>query len=138
MKQICPRAQLYPYRSLIAAGLRPPGNSDTAGTQAFATNPWHGISLMQRRVNKHGTPFSRDEAVDVMTGFAPTPRTGRMSGSRSGQGLARGRQARRIAVFADDPFELDLERLPNLEGDLTIAGGRVLHDRAAVDPRAAV
>lgn len=129
--------QLYPYKSLIAAGLRPPGNSDTAGTQPFATNPWHGISLMQRRVNKHGTPFSRDEAVDLVTGFRTYTANGAYAGfDEHLKGSLEVGKLGDVAVFADDPFELDLERLPDLEADLTIVGGRVLHDRATATPRA--
>ncbi len=124
--------RLYPYKSLLAAGLRPPGNSDTAGTQPFATNPWHGISLMQRRVNKNGTPFSRDEAVDVVTGFRTYTANGAYVGfDEELKGSLEVGKLGDVAVFADDPFALDVERLPELEADLTIVGGRVLHDRSA-------
>jgi predicted amidohydrolase YtcJ len=129
--------RLYPYRSLMAAGLRPPGNSDSAGTQPFATNPWHGISLMQRRVNKHGTPFSRDEAVDVTTGFRTYTANGAYAGfDEKLKGSLEVGKVGDVAVFADDPFELDVERLPDLEADMTIVGGLVLHDRATAPPRA--
>ncbi len=131
--------RLYPYKSLIAAGLRPPGNSDSAGTQPFATNPWHGISLMQRRVNKNGTAFSRDEAVDVTTGFRTYTANGAYVGfEEHAKGSLEVGKLGDVAVFADDPFTVDVERLPNLEADLTIVGGRILHDRAAVGARAAV
>lgn len=128
--------RLYPYKSLIAAGLRPPGNSDSAGTQPFATNPWHGISLMQRRVNKHGISFSRDEAVDVLTGFRTYTANGAYVGfDEKLKGSLEVGKLGDVAVFADDPFELDLERLPDLEADLTIVGGRVVHDTATAPPR---
>jgi predicted amidohydrolase YtcJ len=130
-------ALLYPYKSLIAAGLRPPGNSDSAGTQPFATNPWHGISLMYRRVNKRGIPFSREEAVDVVTAFRTYTANGAYVGfDEKLKGSLEVGKLGDVAVFADDPFALDIERLPNLEADLTVVGGRVLHDRATAPPRA--
>jgi hypothetical protein len=129
--------RLYPYKSLIAAGLRPPGNSDSAGTQPFATNPWHGISLMQRRVNKRGTPFSREEAVDLVTAFRTYTANGAYVGfDEELKGSLEVGKLGDVAVFADDPFGLDVERLPDLEADLTIVGGRVVHDRATAPPRA--
>jgi predicted amidohydrolase YtcJ len=64
----------YPYRTMLEAGLTLPGNSDTAGTQPFATNPWHGVWTMVTRSNGHGAtlPHAREslsvaEAVALYT-----------------------------------------------------------------------
>ena len=91
-----PRGRLFPYRTLIASGLLPPGNSDTAGTQPFATNPWHGVALMQLRRNRNGV------AVRARRGRRHAGRRAHLHAERrlrrlrgAPQGLARGRQARR-------------------------------------------
>ncbi len=130
-----PDGRLFPYRTLLASGLRPPGNSDTAGTQPFATNPWHGVALMALRRNKNGVRFAPDEAVDTAAGVGTYTLNGAYAGfeERRKGALAPG-MVGDVAVYADDPLGLDPERLPDLEADLTLAGGRVTWRRGDVVP----
>jgi predicted amidohydrolase YtcJ len=121
-------ARVYPYRTLIEQGLKPPGNSDTAGTQPFATNPWHGIASMVLRENRNGAKLSPEEAVDVPTATRTYTEFGAHAGfdeARTGS-LEVGKLGD-VAVFVHDPFALDLRALPELEADMTIVGGRVVH-----------
>src|SRR5262249_465303 len=121
-------SRVYPYRTLIAQGLKPPGNSDTAGTQPFATNPWHGIASMVLRENRNRATLSPEEAVDGGTATRTYTEFGAHAGfdeSRTGS-LEVGKLGD-VAVFASDPFALDVRALPDLEAELTIVGGRVVH-----------
>jgi hypothetical protein len=131
-----PGGRLFPYRTLIASGLLPPGNSDTAGTQPFATNPWHGVALMQLRRNRNGVAFARDEAVGTAEGVRTYTRNGAYAGfEEHAKGSIEPGKLGDVAVYADDPLALDAEALPDVETDLTIVGGHVSYRRGAVAAR---
>jgi predicted amidohydrolase YtcJ len=121
-------SRVYPYKTMIAQGLKPPGNSDTAGTQPFATNPWHGIASMVLRENRNRAVLSPEEAVDVPTATRTYTEFGAHAGfdeARTGS-LEVGKLGD-VAVFAGDPFALDVRALPDLEAELTVVSGRVVH-----------
>jgi predicted amidohydrolase YtcJ len=121
-------ARVYPYRTLIEHGLKPPGNSDTAGTQPFATNPWHGIASMVLRENGNGAKLSPEETVDVPTATRTYTEFGAHAGFDEGRtGSIEMGKLGDIAVFAQDPFALDVRALPELEAEMTIVGGRIVH-----------
>jgi predicted amidohydrolase YtcJ len=124
-------ARLYPYRTLIEEGLCPPGNSDSAGTQPFATNPWHGVATMVLRENRSGVALSPEEAVDVRTALRTYTEFGALAGfdERRAGSLEVGKVGD-VAVFASDPLTADVRSLPDLEAELTIVGGRVVHGEA--------
>jgi hypothetical protein len=127
-----PGGRLFPYRTLIASGLLPPGNSDTAGTQPFAANPWHGVALMALRRNRNGVEFARDEAVGTAESVLTYTRNGAYAGFEEHlKGSLEPGKLGDVAVYADDPYALDAEVLVDLEADLTIVGGRLVHRRDA-------
>ncbi len=122
----------FPFRTLLRLGLEPPGNSDSAGTQPFATSPWHGVHAMVQRRNGAGQPvpptaeaLDLDDAVRVATRFAARAtfadaRLGSLEPGRAGD----------VAVYRDDPLGLPVDALPALEADLTVVGGRIVWERA--------
>jgi predicted amidohydrolase YtcJ len=123
--------RLYPYKSLIEAGLRPPGNSDTGGGKPFATNPWHGIWLMHTRQNRNGLPLSRDEVISVETAFRSYTADGAYAGfDEHLKGSIEVGKLGDVAVFAQDPLAVAPEDIRKVEADLTIIGGRTMWDRS--------
>jgi predicted amidohydrolase YtcJ len=121
----------YPYRTMLEAGLTLPGNSDTAGTQPFATNPWHGVWTMVTRSNGHGAtlPDAR-ESLSVAEAVSLYTRHGaRATLEEDRKGSLEPGKLGDLAVYAEDPFELDVDDLPALVTDLTVAGGVVLHEQ---------
>jgi predicted amidohydrolase YtcJ len=121
----------FPFRTLLRLGLEPPGNSDSAGTQPFATSPWHGVHAMVRRRNGAGEPvpaageaLDLDAAVRVATRFAA-----RATFAEARIGSLEPGKAGDLAVYRDDPFALPLDALPALEADLTVVAGRVVWER---------
>jgi predicted amidohydrolase YtcJ len=67
----------FPLRTLLESGLGPPGNSDSAGTQPFATTPWHGVVAAVARRTGTGEPvppageaLTIEQAVLMPTRFA--------------------------------------------------------------------
>ncbi len=120
----------YAYRSLIDAGLRPPGNSDTGGTQPFATNPWFGIAKLVSRMNRAGDVVAPEQAVDVSTGLRTYTEFAARAGFRERSLGALGiGMLGDCAVYAEDPRTLGPDELMTLEADLTIVGGRVIWER---------
>lgn len=120
-----PGTGVYAYRTLIDAGLRPPGNSDNGGTQPFATNPWFGVGIMLDRINRGGITVAPQEAVDVDTAIRTYTEFAAHAGFQERRLGALG-----IGMFGDcavyerDPRELSPAELRDLEADLTVVGGR--------------
>jgi hypothetical protein len=119
----------YPYATMVRLGLRPPGNSDSAGTQPWATNPWHGIyTMVTRRGRSGGFAGPAEEAIDVATAIRSYTHHGAWSAfeeDRAGS-LEPGKLGD-LGVYADDPLTMPVEDLPSLVTDLTVVGGRVVH-----------
>lgn len=128
---------VYAYRSLIDAGLRPPGNSDTAGTQPFATNPWFGVAIMLDRTNRDGITIAPSERVDVDTAIRTYTEFAAHAGFRETRLGALGvGMYGDCAVYESDPRTMTPARLRELEADLTVVGGRpVWHREGTPCPR---
>jgi predicted amidohydrolase YtcJ len=122
-------AVAFPYRSMLEAGLFPPGNSDSAGTQPFATNPWYGIRCMVGRLNGDGMAIApADEAVGLRDALTTYTHFGaRVGFEESTKGVIAPGMYGDLAVYPVDPFDLPTEDLPTLTTDLTIVAGEVVH-----------
>lgn len=121
---------VYAFRTLIEAGLRPPGNSDTGGTQPFATNPWFGVAKMLDRRNRDGAPIAAEEAVDVEDAIRAYTEFAARAGFREHRIGALGTgMLGDCAVYAEDPRTLTAERLARLEAEMTIVGGDVVWEQ---------
>ena len=124
---------MYAYRTLLERGMRPPGNSDTGGTQPFATNPWFGIACMIDRTNQDGVLIAPEESVSVLDGVRTYTTFAAEAGARAAQlGVLREGAVGDCAVYADDPLTLSPTRLRDLEADLTLIGGQVVWQRDGV------
>jgi predicted amidohydrolase YtcJ len=124
-------ARAYAYGSMIAADLSTPGNSDTAGAQPASANPWFAIHAMVTRRNAGGARLSPDEAVDVRTALATyTSHGAHAAFEEQLKGTLEPGKLGDLAVFADDPLTLDPDALLDLEADLTVVGGVVVHHAA--------
>jgi predicted amidohydrolase YtcJ len=127
-----PGERAYAYRSMIAAELSTPGNSDTAGARPASANPWFAIRAMVTRRNAGGATISRDEAVDVRTALATYTSHGAHAAFEERlKGTLEPGKLGDLAVYADDPLTLDPAALADLEADLTVVGGVVVHHTAA-------
>jgi predicted amidohydrolase YtcJ len=116
----------YGMRSLLAAGARPPGNSDTAGAQPFSCNPWYTMSCMVNRENKSGLVIDPQEALSVeeaLRGFTVDAAYG--CGMENDRGsLEMGKRAD-LVVLTEDPFSVPKARLKEVTSALTLVSGRV-------------
>lgn len=128
----------FPYRTMLRYGLTLPGNSDSAGTQPFATNPWHGVWSMVTRSNGLGATLPPpEESLTVPEAVALyTAHGARATFAEDRMGSLEVGKLGDLAVYADDPFELPVDRLPSLSADLTVVGGAVQHDAVGLSPLA--
>ncbi len=120
----------FPYRSLMEAGLRPPGNSDTAGTQPFATNPWFGMASMMHRKNKWGQTLSASEAVDLRAAVRTYTEFGAWAAFEEfDKGSIEVGRLGDLIVLPEDPFVMDPDSIGKIEADMTIVGGITVYER---------
>jgi predicted amidohydrolase YtcJ len=121
----------FPFRTMLELGLRPPGNSDSAGTQPFATSPWHGVAAAVLRRNGRGEPVPPDsEAISLSDAIRlPTEFAAHATFAEAWAGSLEPGKAGDVAVFDRDPAGLDPSELPGLQADLTIVGGRIVYRR---------
>jgi predicted amidohydrolase YtcJ len=124
-------SKFYPFRSLVEQGLATPGNSDCAGTQPFAANPWFAIHSMLVRRTKGGAVLSRDERVDLRTAVETYTRYAAYAAfEESSRGSLEVGKLGDLAVYPDDPFDLEDELVLAVDPDLTVIGGDVVFDRS--------
>jgi predicted amidohydrolase YtcJ len=119
----------FPFRTLLAGGLEPPGNSDSAGTQPFATTPWHGVAAMVLRRTGTGQAIPpRGESISLAEAvLAPTRFAAQATFAEAEQGSLEPGKLADVAVYGQDPLAMAAGELPALEADLTIVGGRAVH-----------
>jgi predicted amidohydrolase YtcJ len=120
----------YLFRTLIDAGLKPPGNSDTAGTQPFATNPWFSIDRMLNRTNKHGEEVSPEERVTLREALAVHTEYGAYAAFEEDEkGSLEIGKLGDLVVLDRDPFTTDPEQIGDVQTDITVIGGTVAYER---------
>lgn len=125
-RRLPPGVRKYGMRSLLGAGARPPGNSDTAGAQPFACNPWFTMQCMVERTNKNGTPIDTDEAVtlqEALRGFTVDAAMATFS-ERSRGTLSVGKFAD-FAVLNADPFSAPTSEIARTRSVMTAVGGKI-------------
>jgi predicted amidohydrolase YtcJ len=132
LAEAAPGASFYPFRTMHSHGLMTPGNSDCAGTQPFAANPWYGIHAMLTRRTKGGAVLDPTEAVDVGTAIATYTRHAAYAAfEEHTRGSLEPGKLGDLAVYADDPYHADADGLRKIAPDMTVIGGRVAFNRAA-------
>lgn len=117
---------LYAFKSLQDAGLRPPGNSDTAGAQLWATNPWTGIALNVHRTNKLGQVIHAEQALTVDEAIRTYTVNAAHAAVQEAQiGSLEVGKAGDAVVLDTDPYVIDPFALADVGAALTIMGGKV-------------
>jgi predicted amidohydrolase YtcJ len=116
----------YAFKTLSDAGLRPPGNSDSAGAQLWATNPWTGIALNVHRTNKRGQVIRPEEALTVDEAIRTYTAYAAYAGGREKDlGTLEVGKLGDVVVLDSDPFAAEPDELADTKTAITIKGGRV-------------
>jgi predicted amidohydrolase YtcJ len=127
-----PGEKVVPYRSLVDGGFMPPGNSDCMGTEPEALNPWWSIWCVVARKTRKGRSICPEEGLDVMDAIRLYTQFSAHAGfeEHSKGSLERGKLAD-LVVLDRDPFEIPVDALKDVRVDMTIVGGRTVHDASA-------
>ncbi|HVU91435.1 MAG TPA: amidohydrolase [Jatrophihabitans sp.] len=135
-RRLPPGAVKYGLRTLLSAGARPPGNSDTAGAQPFACNPWFTMQCMLVRANRNGVVVDPDEAItldEALRMFTVDAARATFQEHELGS-LTAGKYAD-LAVLNRDPYSVPADQLATVSAELVMVGG-VLTERAQLDAMA--
>ena len=136
----------YAFRTLHDAGVRLTFGSDWPGTNAawYTADPLKGIYAAVTRRTLDGAPeggWFPEERVDLETALrAYTVNNAYASGEEATRGtIAVGRLAD-LVVLSRDLFAIPPEEIKDVTAELTVVGGRVVHERrsAGAAPRADV
>jgi predicted amidohydrolase YtcJ len=123
-----PHVTKYGMRTLLSAGARPPGHSDTTGAQPFACNPWFTIYSMVNRRNKNGTSIDEAEALTVEEAIrAFTVDAAASIGQEETRGTIAPGKLADLAVLNLDPLSIPALRLPEVTSLLCMVGGDIAY-----------
>jgi predicted amidohydrolase YtcJ len=123
--------RVYAFRLLLDEGL--PFTTASDGGGLWPVDPLRDIGAAVSRVARDGTVIGADDAVTVDEALRAYTSGAAWAGfdeDRLGS-LTPGKRAD-LAVLAADPSAVDPERIGTIEVDLTLKGGRIVHERAAV------
>jgi predicted amidohydrolase YtcJ len=117
----------YRYRSLLDAGITPPGSSDRPVVDGA---PLRGIHDMVNRLTDGGRPCGPDEAISGLEALtAYTHGSAYASHAERDRGtIAVGKYAD-LAVLSDDPASVDPTTIRDIEVLKTVLAGEVVWDR---------
>jgi len=127
-RRLPPDVVKYGMRTLLDAGARPPGNSDTAGAQPFACNPWFTMHCMVNRLNRNDLAIDPGEAITVeeaLRSFTVDAAAGCFLTAERGS-LETGKLAD-LAVLNKDPLSIPATELATVTATRTLVGGRTGH-----------
>jgi predicted amidohydrolase YtcJ len=132
-RRLPPGAVKYGLRTLLTAGASPPGNSDTAGAQPFACNPWFTMQCMLVRANRNGVIVDPQEAVSLDEALRMfTVDAARATFQEDELGSITVGKYADLAVLNKDPYAVPAEQLATVTAELVMVGG-VLTTREQLD-----
>jgi len=123
-----PGEKIVPYRSLLDGGFMPPGNSDCMGTEPEALNPWWSIWCVVARKTRSGRSICAEEGLDVLEAIRLYTTFSAYAGfEEASKGSLEPEKLADLVVLSDNPFEIPVDALRDVQVDTTVVGGRVVH-----------
>ena len=120
----------YPYRTLLAMGFQPPGNSDTGGSYSWQMNAIARLAMFVTRASEDGTPYHPEEAVSVTQALRILSTYGAYAGfEEKTRGTLDAGKLADLVVLSMDPLSIAPDQLKGLRIDLTILDGAVRYER---------
>lgn len=127
------RAFLGPERLERAIPLRTPlrhGIHLALGSDNLPVGPLAGIHAAVTRRGKSGAPYAAGERLTVAEAIrAYTRDAAWVTGEERVKGSVEPGKLADLVVLSEDPLAVDPERIPELRVEMTILGGRVVHER---------
>jgi len=116
----------FPYQTMLAHGLRPPGSSDSLGSMPESMNPFFALWEIVTRQTHSGLKNAPQEALTVSEAIRGYTIDGAYSAfeERVKGSIEVGKFADLI-VLSDDPLQIDQDRLKDIHVLMTMIDGRV-------------
>ena len=129
-----PGEKVVPYRSLLDGGFMPPGNSDCMGTEPEALNPWWSIWCVVARKTRSGRSICPEEGLNVLEAIRLYTTYSAYAGfEEASKGSLEPGKLADLIFLSDDPFEIPVDALKDLQVETTVVGGRVVHAGLMID-----
>jgi len=123
-----PGEKVVPYRTLVDRGFMPPGNSDCMGTEPEALNPWWSIWCVVARKTRNGRPICPDEGLSVMEAIRLYTTNSAYAGfEETLKGSVEPGKLADLVVLAENPFEMPVDGLKDVQVATTVIGGELVH-----------
>jgi len=118
-------SRVLPMRALLDAGVHVSLATDNVPPTLF--HPiWHVVA---RRTRDGGRVLAPDQRISRMEALAAASREGAwLSLEENEKGTLEPGRLADIAIFGEDLLTVDEEAIPGITADITITGGRVVHD----------
>ena len=121
----------YPYHTLLAMGLEPPGNSDTGGSYSWQMNVVARLAMFVTRAAEDGSAYHPEEAVSVAEALRILSTYGAYAGfEEKTRGTIEPGKLADLVVLSEDPLSIAPDRLKDLKIDATILDGNVRYERS--------
>ncbi len=119
---------IAPMRSLIDAGVHVSLATDNVPPSLFHS-VWHATA---RIAEETGAVISPEQCISREEALAAASREGAyLTFEEDIKGTLESGKLAHIAVLTDDPLTVDEAKIPDIEADLVLVGGRVVYDAAA-------
>ena len=120
----------YPYRTLLAMGFQPPGNSDTGGSYSWQMNAIARLAMFVTRASEDGTPYHPEQAVSVTQALRILSTYGAYAGfEEKNRGTLEVGKLADLVDMSMDPLSIAPDHLKDLKVDATILDGAVRYER---------
>jgi len=114
----------FPFRTLLRNGVIIAGGSDSPGY--WPVDPLRDISACVSRKMRWGEVWVPEERISVAEAFAMHTTTASWVGfEENDKGSLEAGKLADIAVLAEDPFEIQPEKIKDLKVEMTIVGGKI-------------
>ena len=114
----------FPFRTLLKNGVIIAGGSDSPGY--WPVDPLRDIATAASRKMRWGDVWVPEERISVSEAFAMHTTTASWVGFEENEkGTLEVGKLADIAVLAEDPFEIQPERIKDLKVEMTVVGGEV-------------
>lgn len=120
--------QIFPHRSFQEHGIIAPGNSDLPVTDG---NPWAGIYAAVTRKTLSGQTINPHEKISVSDALkAYTSDAAYSSFEEKKLGVLKPSAKADLIVVSDDPLQIDVDQLKDLEVEQTYVNGKRVYSKS--------